>query len=155
MLDQVSVRTEFFGELIPASIVKLWSSSSQRQLIGQVELLPVLMAKFTWAVLIRKRLVLHFIDSDSAPFALVNGTSSCYPPCALQLAPASRMSPFMHSPGMPGCQVAATSVTVRAVWSFPKLRHCPRLSELVPGLSALFTCSRGADGRPCFQRLHG
>ena len=48
---------------------------SQKQVIGQAELLPVLIAKMAWREELVGRPVLTFIDNDSARFSLVAGNS--------------------------------------------------------------------------------
>ena len=75
VFDPVSGRTQFFGEEVPKAIIAMWSVNLQTQVIGQAELLPVLWAKSTWADIVKGRGVLHFIDNDSARFALINGSS--------------------------------------------------------------------------------
>ena len=47
----------------------------KRQVVGQAELLPRLLARRLWAERLRGRLVVHFVDNEAARFALIKGTS--------------------------------------------------------------------------------
>ena len=64
-------QTETFGFRIPNDIADSWSSGSSKQVIGQAELYPVLVAKKCWAPRLAGRRVIFFIDNDSARFALI------------------------------------------------------------------------------------
>ncbi|CAE7239837.1 unnamed protein product [Symbiodinium sp. CCMP2456] len=75
LIDRASDARLFFGEKIPGDFVAAWSSSGKRQLVGQAEVLPVLVAKVVWADRLRHRKVLWFMDNDSAKAALGSGSS--------------------------------------------------------------------------------
>ena len=53
----------------------MWSRDQKKQLIGQAEILPTLLAKLTWPKKFENRSNLTFIDNDSARFSLVRGYS--------------------------------------------------------------------------------
>ena len=71
-----SGRPEAFGARLTEEAVKrLASKLGQKQVIGQAELLPVLVAKQTWEKEIGCSKVIFFIDNDSARLALIKGYS--------------------------------------------------------------------------------
>lgn len=47
----------------------------QKQVIGQAEIFPVLVAKLTWASELARRRVIFFIDNESAKIALIRAYS--------------------------------------------------------------------------------
>jgi len=68
---------ECFGTEVPHSIVAQWKTRpDQKQVIGQAEIFPALVARLTWSRHLRNRRVLYFIDNESARQALVK----CYSP---------------------------------------------------------------------------
>jgi hypothetical protein len=69
------VGPKYFGSLVGPEVVKLWSRDGKNQLIGQAELLPVLLAKTTWHKDFVDRSCICFIDNDSARFSLIKGYS--------------------------------------------------------------------------------
>jgi hypothetical protein len=69
---------EYFAEHIPGEVVERWMSMGSRQIIGQAELLPVLMAKHLWSSKLRMKRVVFYIDNDAARYSLV----SMYSPAA-------------------------------------------------------------------------
>ena len=52
--------------MIPNKIVEAWRKSGKKQLVGQAEMLPVLVSKICWKKILFKRRVLWFMDNDSA-----------------------------------------------------------------------------------------
>ena len=74
--DPITGTPECFGLRVPEHTVKSWKAEGKEQVIGQAELLPVYIAKCTWSSRVRGRRVLHFVDNDSAKFALIKGTSA-------------------------------------------------------------------------------
>ena len=66
---------KFFGTLVGDPVVRLWSRDAKEQLIGQAELLPVLLAKTTWRDSFVNRPCLTFIDNESARYSLMRGYS--------------------------------------------------------------------------------
>ena len=63
---------EFFGAVVPPEETEKWKSKAgQKQTIGQAKLLPVLVARLTWADVLRRRQVLYFIDNESVRLALI------------------------------------------------------------------------------------
>ncbi|CAE7793477.1 unnamed protein product [Symbiodinium sp. CCMP2592] len=75
LIDPVRGVHRFFGELIPKAFIDSWGAHGKRQLVGQAEVLPVLVAKIVWAEFLKGRKVLWFIDNDSAKAALGSGSS--------------------------------------------------------------------------------
>ena len=65
----------YFGQVVGPSLVGWWAKGNKNQLIGQAELLPVLLAKHTWSDAFRNRRCFVFIDNNSARYSLVNGYS--------------------------------------------------------------------------------
>ena len=58
--------------IIPDRVVSSWISKvGQKQVIGQAELFPVLIARLTWQHRITGKRVYYFIDNESARLALV------------------------------------------------------------------------------------
>ncbi|CAE7670291.1 unnamed protein product [Symbiodinium sp. CCMP2592] len=83
LIDPVRGVHRFFGELIPKAFIDSWGAHGKRQLVGQAEVLPVLVAKIVWAEFLKGRKVLWFIDNDSAKAALGSGSSPVLATCAL------------------------------------------------------------------------
>ncbi|CAE7249545.1 unnamed protein product [Symbiodinium sp. CCMP2592] len=75
LIDPVRGVHRFFGERIPTPFVDSWGAYGKRQLVGQAEVLPVLVAKIVWAEFLKGRKVLWFIDNESAKAALGSGSS--------------------------------------------------------------------------------
>jgi hypothetical protein len=70
----------YFGSVIPPEVVASWASKhDQKQVIGQAELFPVLVAKLTWRSLLAGRRAIYFLDNDSARLALVKAYSPVLP----------------------------------------------------------------------------
>jgi len=65
----------YFGAVVPDRLLKLWSSEGSRQLIGQIELVPVLVARRLWAPVIQGRKLLVFLDNEAGREGLVKGFS--------------------------------------------------------------------------------
>ena len=67
---------QMFGAKMSESTVNSWKSRvDQKQVIGQAEIFPVLVAKLTWPTLLAGRRVISFIDNESARIALVRAYS--------------------------------------------------------------------------------
>ena len=64
--DPSSGLHRFFGEKIPRTFVNNWRASGRQRLVDQAEMLPVLVAKVACAKRLKHRIVLWFIDEDSA-----------------------------------------------------------------------------------------
>ena len=65
----------YFGVQVLDPLVSAWSVDDKTQLIGQAELLPVLLAKTTWPSEFKNRFNITFIDNNSARFGLIRGYS--------------------------------------------------------------------------------
>ncbi|CAJ1329922.1 unnamed protein product [Effrenium voratum] len=75
LCDPLHSVKEFFGGEIPEALVTEWASSGSRQLIGQAEIYPVVLAKATWAGYLAKRKVIWFIDNESARASFIRSFS--------------------------------------------------------------------------------
>ena len=71
---------EYFGAMVPHAVVESWKCSSlQRQTIGQAELFPAAVARWTWSPSFAGRRVIFFIDNEAARLALVKSYSPVLP----------------------------------------------------------------------------
>ena len=75
MIDFEYGDKEFFGDAVNKDIIDSWTEGSPGQVIGQAELLPIIMARKVWANRIQGRKVLYCIDNDSARDALIKADS--------------------------------------------------------------------------------
>ena len=67
---------EIFGCVLAHEDIEEWKVKvDQRQVIGQSEILPVLVAKLTWSEKLKDRRVLFFVDNESAKIALIRAYS--------------------------------------------------------------------------------
>jgi len=67
---------EAFGAIMAPEVVESWASKvGQKQMIGQAELFPLLVARLTWASKLRGKRVIFFIDNDSARLACIKAYS--------------------------------------------------------------------------------
>ena len=72
-----SGRPKHFGLRVPLAVWQAWrTKAGQRQVIGQAEILPVVIVKLTFPDLLRGRRVIVFIDNEAARIGLVR----CYSP---------------------------------------------------------------------------
>ena len=67
----------FFGCTVPEEVTRRWASRSDAQVIGQAELLPVVVAKLIWGPLLVDAALVTYVDNDAARFGLVAGASAC------------------------------------------------------------------------------
>jgi len=65
----------YFGAEVGASVVAKWAAGNDDQVVGQAELLPILLAKLLWFELLRDQPLLCFVDNDSARYAAIAGWS--------------------------------------------------------------------------------
>ena len=73
---------ECFGCVVPEAIADSWKSrAGQLQVIGQAEIFPVLVARWTWEHYLRGKRVIYLIDNESARLSLVK----CYSPILASL----------------------------------------------------------------------
>ena len=67
---------EAFGAILDQTTVDSWKTSpDQTQVIGQAEICPLIVARFTWASILAGRRVIYFIDNDSARLACIKSYS--------------------------------------------------------------------------------
>ena len=65
----------FFGFAVEHDIVLHWTDGlSKGTVIGQGERLPVVLAKSTWAAVLRNSRAIFWIDNDSARHCLIRGS---------------------------------------------------------------------------------
>ena len=80
LFDPISGITECFGLQVPEKVVATWKASeNQYQVIGQAEIFPAAVARWTWQHIISNRRVIYFIDNESARLALVKSYSPILP----------------------------------------------------------------------------
>jgi hypothetical protein len=73
---------ECFGCVVPVAIAEGWKSrAEQLQVIGQAEIFPVLVARWTWEKYLKGKRVIYLIDNESARLSLVK----CYSPVLASL----------------------------------------------------------------------
>ena len=78
MIDPESSEVAAFGRNMGERLqAKLSVAGKKKQIIGQAELYPAVVARRLWKEKIHGRDVVHFIDNDSAKFVLIKGTSPC------------------------------------------------------------------------------
>ena len=70
----------------------------QKQVIGQAEIFPVLVARLTWKSRIAGRRVYYFIDNESARLALVKSYSPCLPSLKILMSCLAWDQEFQSSP---------------------------------------------------------
>ena len=76
MLDTMDGSVEAFGATMGKAMVDLLSEGGKkRQLIGQAEILPMLVARMLWSGRMEGRDILHYVDNDAARFATIRGSS--------------------------------------------------------------------------------
>ncbi len=97
----------YFGAKVPTPIVARWQAGGKRQVVGQAELLPALVARLVWAQYLKDCFCVHFIDSDAARGALVR-----------------RYSP-----------IVASNQMVALTWTLDATLSCYSWYERVPGKS--------------------
>ena len=76
-------RPRFFGLRVPEVIANSWRSGDSYQVVGQAEIIPVLIARLTWAEILRGRHVVFFIDNNAARQSLIKGYSPSLPSCRI------------------------------------------------------------------------
>ena len=75
MFDMATGCQEVFGDYVPQSLVSKWKRTGLKQLIFFAEILPVLVAKVTWAHVLNKRTCFFYIDNESARSCLIRSFS--------------------------------------------------------------------------------
>ena len=106
----------YFGCSVGDALVSQWASSGDSQVIGQAELLPVLISVHTWAEQLRGLPCIIFIDNDSARHGLVSG-----------------YSPLLKSAAL----IAAVLVQLARVGAFPWFARVPSCSNIADAPSRL------------------
>ena len=71
LLDPATGVQEFFGDRVPSHLVQRWKGQGLKQLVFFAELLPVAVAKATWAHVLRNRLCIFFLDNEAARACLI------------------------------------------------------------------------------------
>ena len=57
------------------ALLQRWGCAEKEQLVGQAELLPVVLAKATWPSLLKDLGLVVYVDNNSARYGLVSGFS--------------------------------------------------------------------------------
>ena len=65
----------FISARAAPGVVAAWQEGGQKQIIGQAELFPLLLARQTWRKRLAGRHVICFVDNDSARFVMIKGYS--------------------------------------------------------------------------------
>ena len=66
---------EGFGLRIPDALADKWRARGSKQLVGQAELLPLVMALDRWPEQLKGARVIIFVDNDAARHAAIKGDS--------------------------------------------------------------------------------
>ena len=106
----------YFGCSVGRALVQQWAVSSDSQVIGQAELLPVLISVHTWAEHLRGLPCIIFVDNDSARHGLVSG-----------------YSPLLKSAAL----IAAVLVQLARLGAFPWFARVPSCSNIADAPSRL------------------
>ena len=64
-------RLRFFSAEVPDWLMREWAGSGSKQVIFQVEILPVILAKRVWRQRLRGRRNLFFLDNEAVRFAIL------------------------------------------------------------------------------------
>ena len=76
MIDPVDGVVEAFGaEMCPAMVRLLSNKGKKKQLIGQAEILPMLVSRILWSARMRGRDILHYVDNEGARYSVIKGCS--------------------------------------------------------------------------------
>jgi hypothetical protein len=75
VFDSVTNKRLVFDGSLPCALAEVWMNHIGEQLITQIELLPVILAKQQLGPMLEGRRVLWFIDNDPARFSLIRGAS--------------------------------------------------------------------------------
>ena len=70
-----SSSAQFFGLEVPRWFMDEIGLAGQLQVVGQAELLPILLARYTWRTNLRNAALISFVDNDAARHAVVSGSS--------------------------------------------------------------------------------
>ena len=78
LIDPIDGRVEAFGATMGYEMKQLLSENgTKKQLIGQAEILPMVVSRIVWSGLIEGRDVIHYVDNDAARFSCIKGCSPC------------------------------------------------------------------------------
>ena len=76
MIDPLDGAVEAFGATMGKAMTELLGEDGKKkQLIGQAEILPMLVSRMIWSGRIEGRDVLHYVDNDAARYATIKGSS--------------------------------------------------------------------------------
>ena len=75
LIDTMDGSKQVFGEEVPRQILETWKRGNKEQVVGQAEILPVVVAKVKWKDILARRRIIWFIDNESARCALAAGSS--------------------------------------------------------------------------------
>ena len=89
MYDPEDEACEMAGKYMDNGLLDYFShSGAKTQIVGQAELLPLLLAKQLWAKRMANRPVIYVIDNEAAKYVLIKGYSP-----SRQRAPHSQIPP--------------------------------------------------------------
>ena len=75
LFDPESSSSYMFGDKVLIEWLDQWRREGKRQMICQAEIFPILVAKMTWGSIIKGRLILWFIDNNSALASMIRAYS--------------------------------------------------------------------------------
>ena len=78
MIDPIDGRVEAFGAKMGEDMTwLLGEAGAKKQLIGQAEILPMVVSRILWSGRLAGRDVIHYVDNDAARFSCIKGSSPC------------------------------------------------------------------------------
>ena len=75
LLDPAGHPAQWFGAEVAPATLREWRLRGLKQVIGQAEVYPVLLARQLWRRWLKGRSAVVFVNNDSARFALIRGDS--------------------------------------------------------------------------------
>ena len=75
IFDPVNSFKQMFGGVVDRDVITQWAAGGVTQLVGQAEIIPVVVSLFLWGSRMRGRLLLVFVDNESAKQCLTSCSS--------------------------------------------------------------------------------
>ena len=75
LFDAEVERPEWFGLRVPAQVVERWRAFGPNHVVAQAELVPVLLARLTWASRLAAAPAVYYIDNEGVREALITGST--------------------------------------------------------------------------------
>ena len=78
LIDPEDGAVEAFGATMGVEMIRLLGEDGRKtQLIGQAEILPMLVSRILWSGRVQNRDVIHYVDNDAARYSCIKGGSPC------------------------------------------------------------------------------